>query len=108
MIAPGAAAADLQIDEAVDDPVTAQYLPDDGLQGGTGHRSRNAQGVQGPVQTVEMPLRVHQPAGPHAPDFVDGICELEAAILDMNGCERVTAEASVDVGDPGQDGFLTS
>ena len=85
MIARRGAAGDLQIEDAVADPVAAQRRARGPSQRRVRHRPRNRQFAQRALKPREMRRFVDEAAAGDGPDLIDAIGELEPAILDLDG-----------------------
>src|SRR5581483_10231238 len=89
----------LQVDEAVIDAVAPDRLAHDPRPGARRHGLRNAELGERAGEALHMPRLVDQSAVPHLAHLVDGIAELEAAILGVYQRLRVRAVAAIDVDD---------
>jgi hypothetical protein len=99
MIAPRHAAADLQIDETVADTIARHDLAQNDAKRGGRHRHADANFIERAFQAGEVSALVNQPAATHLANFVDGVSELVAAIIDMDLGVAERQIAAVDVGD---------
>ena len=105
MVAPRRAARDLQIDEAVADPVAGDDLAQDAPQRLLADRRGDAQRRQRRLQPREMARLVDQRAVAHQADFIDAVAEDEGAIQDRHACLGERQVAAIDVGDAAHLGF---
>ena len=97
MVAPRHTAADLQINDAIADAIARNDLPQNNAEGSFGHRRPDLQFTQRALEPREVTALVDQPTLPHLADFVDGVAELVAAILDMHHGLAQRQIATVDV-----------
>ena len=93
MVAARHAAGDLQIDDAVVDPVAGDGLAHDDRERRRRHRHGDAQFRERARQPLHVAALVDHAACPHLADLVDAVGELVAAILDMDAWRRATADS---------------
>ena len=95
MIAPGYAAADLQIDDAFAKPVTTCGFMQHDVEGRQRHGQSDPQFRQ---RTLHVPLAVDQHAVANGDRLVDAIGELVTAVLDMDRSGAMGQITSIDMG----------
>ena len=100
MIAPGQAAADLQIDDAFAKPVTARVFMQHDVEGTDRHEQSIPQFRQRTLQTLLLPLAVDQHAVSNGDHLVNALSELVTAVLYMNRGRAMGQITSIDIGYP--------
>ncbi len=87
------AARHLEIDDSLADLVLPHHLAQHDLQRRVAHRRRDLERVERAVQPRQMQRFVHENPVLHGNHLVDGVGELESAILDMERAPRRAASS---------------
>ena len=99
MVAPGGAAAHLQIDKAVADAVLPDDFAHDASQRSAADRPADADAFERAPEPVEVARLFDQRASAHLADFIDPVAEGHGAVVDRHDRPRQRNIAAVDIDD---------
>ena len=103
MIATRHAQGNLQINDAVADPIARDHFVENHFDRTRGHRHADLQFAKGALEAFKVPPLVNQPAAPHLANFINPVGKLVAAILDVNFGAVERQITAIDVGNTGDE-----
>jgi hypothetical protein len=107
MIATRHAPGNLQINDAVADPIARDHFLEDHSERARGYRHADLQFAKGALESFKVAPLVNQPTAPHLANFINPVGKLVAAILDVNFGVVERQITAIDVGNAGH-GFQVS
>jgi hypothetical protein len=90
----------LYVDQPVDNPIATNDLPNNKLDGTSGHRPVDPELVQGSVQAVQMPGHIDDLALPDFTHLINAIGKLITAILYVHRSIGMPNILAIYIGDP--------